>query len=335
MTHNGEELPVLSASAKKMKIDKLLAAPLPTYDSSVPGSYLWTKIAFWMCRRVSSVQFRTSSTSTVVPQSVGGAGAMCCGWHTNGLMDPLGIFLNHPKEFVVGARHDLVYPAASRLVDPSTGRPTRRSQSRTPCGGCTDEEALHLNGRSLLALSSGIAHGFGCVLFPEGTSHSQSLQIRFKTGPVRTVLAVACAGKSQRSAASALGSGRPSFPMPRTLPNRSVRRIRRPIHLNEAMIPTEMVEASAEEVGLSHRRRRCITFAPTAGKAADVDAEHIVLAGTSALHIVAHARARAQGTTLKSWEDEVLAAREVRRTWPNRTHSFPPEPLVDGRSTRT
>ena len=44
MVHDGEVLPVLSASAKNMRINKLLNAPLPTYDSSVPGSYLWTKI---------------------------------------------------------------------------------------------------------------------------------------------------------------------------------------------------------------------------------------------------------------------------------------------------
>ena len=76
------------------------------------------------------------------------------------------------------------------------GGSTGRSQSRTLRGGCTDEEALHLNGRSLLALSSGIAHGFGCVLFPEGTSHSQSFMLRFKTGPVRTVLAAAALAKA-------------------------------------------------------------------------------------------------------------------------------------------
>lgn len=106
--HNGEVLPILSASAKKMRIDKLLATPLPTYTSSIPGSYIWTKVAFWMCRRVASVQFRTTSTTRATPLSQSGGGAMCCGWHTNGLMDPLGIFLQHPKEFVVGARHDLV-----------------------------------------------------------------------------------------------------------------------------------------------------------------------------------------------------------------------------------
>ena len=195
MMHNGEALPILSASAKKMKIGKLLSTPLPTYDSAVPGSYLWTKIAFWMCRRVSSAQFRTTSTSKATPLTVDGAGAMCCGWHTNGLMDPLAIFLHHPKEFVVGARHDLV-------TRPLLGWWTRRlavqpvvRKAELLRGGCTEEEALHLNGRSHLALSSGIAHGFGCVLFPEGTSHSESHMIRFKTGPFRTVLAAAALAK--------------------------------------------------------------------------------------------------------------------------------------------
>ena len=36
------------------------------------------------------------------------------------------------------------------------------------CGGCTEEEANFLNGRSLMTLASGISHGYGCVLFPEG-----------------------------------------------------------------------------------------------------------------------------------------------------------------------
>ena len=73
---NPNAVPVLSSSAKNMNIEKLLAAPLPTYDSSVPGSFVWTKLAFWMCRRVSSVQFRTVSSTTAAPLSVRGSGAM-------------------------------------------------------------------------------------------------------------------------------------------------------------------------------------------------------------------------------------------------------------------
>ena len=259
MVHNGEELPILSASAKRMKIDKLLATPLPTYDGSVPGSYLWTKLAFWMIRRVSSVQFRTSSTTTAARLSTGGAGAMCCGWHTNGLMDPLGIFLNHPKEFVVGARHDLV-------TRPLLGWWTRRlavqpvvRKAELLRGGCTEEEAAQLNGRSLLALSSGIAHGFGCVLFPEGTSHSQSHMIRFKTGPVRTLLAAAALAKAN------------DLPLPHLVPVGLHYRRREhfrtdkfvefgePIELDEASIPTEMVDAVGRG-GLNRPKPRCIVF---------------------------------------------------------------------------
>ena len=108
MTERDDPLPELSASAKKMDMERLLSAPLPTFDSSVPGSWLWTNVAFWLCRRVSAAQFRTTESSSETPLQREGGGAMCCGWHTNGLMDPLGIFLQHPKEFVVGARHDLV-----------------------------------------------------------------------------------------------------------------------------------------------------------------------------------------------------------------------------------
>ena len=36
-------------------------------------------------------------------------------------------------------------------------------------GGCTEEEANFLNGRSLMTLASGISHGYGCT-FSRGTS---------------------------------------------------------------------------------------------------------------------------------------------------------------------
>ena len=78
MVHNGEALPILSASAKKMNIDKLLNTPLPTYDSSVPGSISGPKLPSG-CVAVSSAQFRTTASSSTTELQVGGAGAMCCG----------------------------------------------------------------------------------------------------------------------------------------------------------------------------------------------------------------------------------------------------------------
>ena len=335
MLHNGEALPVLSASAKKMKIDKLLNAPLPTYDSSVPGSYLWTKVAFWMCRRVASVQFRTSSSSSTTSLQVDGAGAMCCGWHTNGLMDPLGIFLNHPKEFVVGARHDLV-------TRPLLGWWTRRlavqpvvRKAELLRGGCTEEEALQLNGRSLLALSSGVAHGFGCILFPEGTSHSQSNMLRFKTGPIRTVLAAAALAKAK------------GLPLPHLVPVGLHFRRREwfrtdqyvefgdPIALPAEMIPESMVNAVREGGWVEPPKE-------TVHQIRDQLQERLpsMTPNTStweeyrALHLLAHAHARDQGQRLSDWPSEVLAARTIRDTWPGREPVHPPTPLEGERFER-
>ena len=63
-------------------------------------------------------------------------------------------------------------------------------------GGCSEEEANFLNGRSLMTLASGISNGYGCVLFPEGTSHNNAYMLRFRTGPMRTVLAASALAKA-------------------------------------------------------------------------------------------------------------------------------------------
>ena len=57
--HRGDALPVLSKSATKMKMDKLLSTPLPQYGGSTPGSFFWTHAAWWIARRVRAAQFRT------------------------------------------------------------------------------------------------------------------------------------------------------------------------------------------------------------------------------------------------------------------------------------
>ena len=325
-------VPVLSASAENLQIDKLLSAPLPTYDASVPGSFIWTKLAFWMCRRVSSVQFRTTSSTTLVPQSTRGSGAMCCGWHTNGLMDPLAIFLQHPKEFVVGARHDLVTrPLLGWWTRKLAVQPVVR-KAELLRGGCTEEEAMHLNGRSLLALANGIAHGFGCVLFPEGTSHSLSHMVRFKTGPARTVLAAAALAKAN------------DLPLPHMVPvglhfrRRELFRTDQyiefgdPIQLTDDMLPDEMVAAVSEGGWIEppaetvhHLRDELQARLPPMTPEAASWPEH------RAVHLTAHAEALAAGRRLTSWQDEVHAAREVRDTWPGRARTFPPEPITGAR----
>ena len=193
--HHGDLLPELSASATRMKYDKLIDAPLPSFDKKYPGSPFFTELGYFMLRRTMYSQFRTFETTggENVPTD---RGSMCSAWHTNGLMDPITIFLTHPKKFVVGGRHDLVTrPILGFWARKFAVQPVVR-KAELLRGGCSEEEASYLNGRSLLNLATGISHGFGCALFPEGTSHSESHLIRLKTGPFRTVLAAAAHAKA-------------------------------------------------------------------------------------------------------------------------------------------
>ena len=195
LDHRGEELPYLSKSAKNMKMDMLLNTPLPSYEGKTPGSYFWTRLIYWICHRISKVQYRSieSSGTERIPRD---RGSLCCAWHTNGILDALQIALNHPEYFVIGARHDLVTrPILGWWTRKMAVQPVVR-KAELLRGGCTEDEANFLNGRSLMALASGISHGYGCVLFPEGTSHNNSYMIRFRTGPMRTVLAASALAKS-------------------------------------------------------------------------------------------------------------------------------------------
>ena len=193
--HHGELLPVLSQSATKMKFDRLMNTPLPKFGTNYPGSPFFMEIGYFCLRRVNSVIFRNHEISGVenVPRD---RGSMCVAWHTNGLLDPISIFLSHPKKFVVGGRHDLVTrPILGFWARKFAVQPVVR-KAELLRGGCSEEDANYMNGRSLLNLATGISYGYGCALFPEGTSHSESHLIRLKTGPIRTVLAAAAHAKA-------------------------------------------------------------------------------------------------------------------------------------------
>ena len=201
--HRGDLLPELSASASKMKYEKLVNTPLPTFDRDYPGSPFFMELGYFMLRRTIYSQFRTFEVTGTEKIPID-RGSMCSAWHTNGLVDPVTIFLSHPKKFVVGGRHDLVTrPILGFWARKFAVQPVVR-KAELLRGGCSEEEANYLNGRSLLNLATGISHGFGCALFPEGTSHSESHLIRLKTGPFRTVLAAAAHAKANGGKAPVL-----------------------------------------------------------------------------------------------------------------------------------
>jgi len=310
--HRGDALPVLSKSATKMKMDKLLSTPLPSYDGSTPGSFVWTHAAWWIARRVRAAQFRTREVTgrDTLPAD---RGNLCCAWHTNGLIDPLAIALNHNRFFVLGGRHDLVTrPLLSWWTRRMAVQPVVR-KAELLRGGCSEEEATQINGRSLLMLATGISEGFGCVLFPEGTSHSDSSMLRFRTGPMRTVLAAGAIAKSRGN------------PLPAVIPiglhfrNRELFRTDEwveygaPLQLMDEDIPDELVEAvkdgkwsepPASKVTTLRDKLRLelVPMTPNTSDWSEYDA----------LHLMGHVEARRSGQPLSSWREEVLAARALR-----------------------
>ena len=308
----GNPLPVLSKSASKMKIDRLLNTPLPTFSGNSPGSPFWTWAANKLLKSTLKYQFRTfETTGTEKIPEVGGT--LCCAWHTNGLIDPTSIMTSHPKNFVLGGRHDLVTrPILGFWARKLAVQPVVR-QAELIRGGCSEEVAATINGRSLLNLSTGIAHGFGCFLFPEGTSHDESHLLRLKTGPMRTALSAAALAK---------GTGKP---IPWIIPIGLHWRVRHhwrtdawveysePIKLDADKLSQEMadklangewVEPPADIVhSLRDELRERLEYLTPNAK----DWETY-----RAWHLLGHLENTSSGKSPKTWTEEVLAARAIR-----------------------
>ena len=309
---HGDLLPVLSQSATKMKFDKLMNTPLPKFGTKYPGSPLFMEIGYFCLRRVNSVIFRTHEVSGTekIPLD---RGSMCCAWHTNGLLDPINIFLSHPKKFVVGGRHDLVTrPILGFWARKFAVQPVVR-KAELLRGGCSEEDANYMNGRSLLNLATGISYSHGCALFPEGTSHSESHLIRLKTGPVRTVLAAAAHAKAN------------NHNIPVILPIGLHFRVRHlfrtdawveygdPIEIPANELPNELIEALGKgdwaeppvEVVNSLRdtlREKLAPLTPDRETFSDVHKDGVI----------AHMRNNLQGKPTLSWREEVLALRKLK-----------------------
>ena len=325
--HRGEALPVLSKSSANMKMEKLLNTPMPSFDKNTPGSPFWTKLAFFFCRRTAANQFRTIEYSGMehIPTD---RGSLCAAWHTNGLIDPLGIILAHPKEFVMGGRHDLVTrPILSFWTRRLAVQPVVR-KAELLRGGCSEEEATNLNGRSLLTLATGISSGFGCVLFPEGTSHDLAHMLRFRTGPMRTVLAAAAIAK---------GSGKKCPVMQPVGLHFRVRHHYRtdmwvefaePYYLPEEKIPADLIEAVQKrewveppgDLVRSLRDGLRPHLLPITPNVSSWE-EH------GAYHIIAQIESRMNKKPLNTWRSEVLAAREVRDRFQHETEGDDGKPI--------
>ena len=285
---------------------------MPSFDKKTPGSPFWTKLAFFFCRRTAANQFRTIEYSGMehIPRD---RGSLCASWHTNGLIDPLGIMLAHPKEFVMGGRHDLVTrPILSFWTRRLAVQPVVR-KAELLRGGCSEEEATNLNGRSLLTLATGISSGFGCVLFPEGTSHDLAHMIRFRTGPMRTVLAAAAIAKGAGKKCPVLQPVGLHFRVRHHYRTDMWVEFAEPFHLPEDEIPEDLIAAVQKrewveppgDLVRSLRDGLRPHLLPITPNASSWD-EH------GAYHVIAQVEARMKKKRLNTWRSEVLAARSVR-----------------------
>ena len=161
----GEVLPELSKHASVLEYEKLLKVEPPDFSKKAPGSIFWTNVAYFLTNQATSMQYRTFETTGKEKLSKN-CGILTVCWHTNGLMDVAPIMINHPSYLVIGGRHDLVnhsilgFWARRMAVQPVV------RQAELMRGGCTEEEAKYLNGRSLIRLSKGISAGFGGILMP-------------------------------------------------------------------------------------------------------------------------------------------------------------------------
>lgn len=285
---------------------------MPSFDKNTPGSPFWTKLAFFLCRRTAANQFR-SIEYTGMEHIPSDRGSLCAAWHTNGLIDPLGIMLAHPKEFVMGGRHDLVTrPILSFWTRRLAVQPVVR-KAELLRGGCSEEEATNLNGRSLLTLATGIASGFGCVLFPEGTSHDLAHMIRFRTGPMRTVLAAAAIAKGSGKKCPVLQPVGLHFRVRHHYRTDMWVEFSEPYYLPEDQIPEDLIQAVQKrewveppsDLVRSLRDDLRPHLVPITPNASSWD-EH------GAYHLIAQVEARTKQRPLNTWRSEVLAARAVR-----------------------
>jgi len=310
--HHGEALPHLSKRSADLKYEELLNLPNPKFKGKYPGSSFFMSFGYFCLNRTKEVQFRNVIVSgkEKIPSE---GGTLCTAWHTNGVMDPLLVILTHPKKSIVGARHDLVLrPVLGWWARKFAVQPVIR-KAELVRGGCSEEAAAFLNGRSLRRLADGISTGYASALFPEGTSHDEAHLLRIRTGPMRTIIAAAALSDIKSRPRPALLPVGLHFRVrhhwrtdcwveygdPITIPENAVSK-----ELKEELKSDSWKEPDFESV-CALRDRLEEKLAPLTPNAPNWSTNR-------AWHVLGHLRNRAIGKTPNDWREEVLAAREER-----------------------
>ena len=111
-------------------------------------------------------------------------GLMFIAWHPSGLIDPMLMHASLPGKLSILAKHTLFkVPVLGSLIRSSGGLPIERPKDST------DKEKSRKNNEILLSkVGNEIATGGRLLLFPEGSTHTESSTKRARSGAARIML---------------------------------------------------------------------------------------------------------------------------------------------------
>jgi 1-acyl-sn-glycerol-3-phosphate acyltransferase len=311
--HHGDTLPELSSSAAVARMEKLEAVRRrPKNPGDHPGSPLMWGILPILFRNAMKMQFGTVEV-TGTEHIDNDAGMMTCGWHTNGLCDPLCVVATQSKGLVFGGRHDMLTRPVIGWFSSRLGAQPVIRQAEVKRGVASQEEATRINSETMLTIAECIAHGCSTALFPEGTSHVDSRMKRLRTGPMRTVIAAHSLSHEKGFSPARL--------LPVGLHYRTCWKFRTDLYVEygppipkqdllhspedrQRLLAGEWVEAPADSVHTLRDRVRD-ALAPMTP---DADSWEQY----ASWEVLAHLRTQANGGILGTWREEVHAARDIR-----------------------
>ena len=158
-----------------------LKDPVGEHHQRVPRAY---RIARRFFRSLTSVWFREINIvddENLPPEG----GIIFISWHPSGLIDPMLMNASLPGRISIIAKHTLFkLPLVGRLLRAAGGVPVERSQDSGDKEGASER-----NSNMLTGVSSVVAKGGRLMIFPEGTTHTDSDVKRVRSGAGRILLA--------------------------------------------------------------------------------------------------------------------------------------------------
>ena len=300
--------PELSSGAMKLRRKKLDNLPWDHTGRHPGNPYFWKIILILMGVGLRYI-FRRSHYEKI-PDFEGGR--VISSMHINGLVDPATLVRSQDRRIISMGRHDL-------MTMPLIGWFSRRMGSQPVIrkseieNGVSDEEyARKINDRTLLTMTNCIASGYNAMVMPEGKSHQDPHLHRFKTGPMRFALNAASIAKHR------------GLPNPALQPVGLHFRCHHWFRTDVFVEFQEPIPVLAPEVsGAPERLSAGIWEEPPSDRVhylrdtlfsslSEVTPDAPDWETYRAWHLIGHIRANSSNSQLKSFRDEVLAAREVR-----------------------